>query len=260
MLRGATHVAGLGWLGALAVAATLCVSCGGSSKAAAKDAVANSDNGRSHGFSTDDQARCQWEGRADREVSETTAAGAYQPNIRRVYQIIGEGTDRRKVLACREVDTNLDGVKDVMRTFNDKGEAMREEADTDYDGRVDSWATFSNGRVAKQELDTNQDGKADTWKFYLNGKLSRIQRDTNHDGKPDVWEIYVRGRLERAGVDIDFDGRVDRWDRDEMARVSSQTKKTEDKGDAAKDAPKGADDEGGAGDDAEKDSETKTNE
>jgi hypothetical protein len=40
---------------------------------------------------------------------------------------VGEGNDRRRVLVCREVDTNLDGVKDVIRTFNEKGEAVREE-------------------------------------------------------------------------------------------------------------------------------------
>lgn len=201
------------------------VACG-SSKKSAKDA-SEVDGDRSHGFSSDDKARCEWDGRADREVSEATASGAFQPNIRRVYQIVGEGADRRKVLICREVDTNLDGVKDVMRTFNDKGETLREEADTSYDGKVDSWISFANGRIVKHEVDRNGDGKPDRWKFYMNGKLSRIQRDTNFDGKPDVWEIYVRGQLDRVGVDVDFDGRVDRWDRDELARVASETKKEE---------------------------------
>jgi len=212
----------------IVLAATVLPACGGSKKAPVKDAVAASDEGRSHGFSTDDKARCEFEGRTDREVSEATAAGAFQPNIRRVYQVIGEGMDRRKVLVCREVDTNLDGVKDVMRVFNDKGESIREEADTDYDGRVDSWIVFANGRISKHEQDTNADGKPDRWKYYLEGKLRRIQRDTNHDTEPDVWEIYVRGRLERVGVDVDHDGRVDRWDRDELARLSNRTKKDED--------------------------------
>lgn len=222
-------------LGTLAVLSILAAACGGS-KTSAKD-PSEVDGDRSHGFSSDDRARCDWEGRADREVSEATASGAFQPNIRRVYQTVGEGADRRKILICREVDTNLDGVKDVMRTFNDKGEAMREEADTNYDGKVDSWISFANGRIVKHELDRNGDGKPDQWKFYMNGKLSRIQRDTNFDGKPDVWEIYVRGQLDRVGVDVDFDGRVDRWDRDEMARVASETKKeataNEDRGDEA---------------------------
>jgi hypothetical protein len=194
---------------AVGVLALASWSCGGAQHKTA--AQQNHEEGRSKGFSVDDKSKCTYQGRADREVSETTAVGALQPNI----------------LICREVDTNLDGIKDVMRTFNDKGEPMREEADTDYDGNVDSWIIFSNGRVAKQELDTNHDGKPDVWKFYLDGKLSRVQRDTNHDGKPDVWEIYGKGHLERIGVDVDFDGRVDRWDRDEAARLADEAKEAD---------------------------------
>ncbi len=191
------------------------------------------DGDRSQGFSKDDKARCEFEGRRDREAVEATVSGGVRPNIRRVYQLVGEGEDSRRVLICREVDTNLDSIKDVMRTFNDKGEAMREEADTNYDGNVDSWITFSHGRIVKHELDRNGDGKPDQWKYYVQGKLSRIQRDGNFDGKADVWEIYVRGQLDRVGIDVDFDGRVDRWDRDEIGRLASETKKD----DSAKDAP-----------------------
>jgi hypothetical protein len=223
----------------------LSVGCGGSKSEPKAAAVA--DDGRSRGFSKNDKARCEWEGRGDREVSEATAAGAFQPNIRRVYQIIGTGTDRRKVLICREVDTNLDGIKDVLRTFNDHGESLREEADTDFNGTVDSWITFNNGRIVKHELDSNGDGRPDRWKFYLQAKLSRIQRDTNFDGKPDVWEIYVRGNLERVGVDVDFDGRVDRWDRDESSRVAQTTKESEDKTEKSTDADAGASAKGEGG-------------
>lgn len=182
------------------------------------------ENRRSEGFSVDDQSRCDWQGREDREVNETTAVGAFQPNVRRVYQLVGQGYDRKRVLICREVDTNLDGIKDVVRLYTEKGELQREEADTNYDGRVDSWMSFANGHVVKHELDRNGDGMSDVWKFYNAGKLSRVQRDTNYDGKPDVWEIYVQGKLDRIGVDLDFDGRVDRWDRDEQSRLVAETK------------------------------------
>jgi hypothetical protein len=181
--------------------------------------------------SPDEQARCEYKGREDREVSETAGPGALLPNVRRVFQIVGQGEDRRRVLVCREVDTNLDGVKDVVRTFNDKGEALHEEADANYDGKVDTWVTFVAGRMSQEAIDNDGDGQPDTWKYYSaldsSGRepdptapvrLSRIQRDTNRDGKPDVWEFYDRGRLERMGVDIDFDGKVDRWDHDEVVR------------------------------------------
>ena len=169
------------------------------------------------GVAADDASRCDYKGRAYREVQEVRGPGAPQPNIRRVFSIVGEGEDRKKILLCREVDTNLDGAKDVMRTYTDKGEPLNELADTNFDGKVDTWITFSRGRIAKVQLDKSGRGQPEEVKFYVAGKLARAQRDTNKDGKPDQWEIYDEGRLQRLGVDLDFDGRVDRWDRDEIA-------------------------------------------
>ncbi|HVY49745.1 MAG TPA: hypothetical protein VHB21_27815 [Minicystis sp.] len=168
--------------------------------------------------SINDGSRCEWKGRADREASEVAGPGSVQPNVRRVYQIVGTGDDRHKVLVCREIDTNFDGVKDVFRTYNDKGEPLHEEADANYDGKIDTWITFAKGRLAEVRMDHNGDGNPDEWKYYSAGKLSRIKRDTNFDGKPDVWEMYRDDHLERMGVDVDGDEHVDRWDHDTDAK------------------------------------------
>jgi hypothetical protein len=166
----------------------------------------------------DDHSMCDWKNKPDREASETAGPGSVTPNVRRVYQIVGVGDDRHKVLICREIDTNFDGVKDVVRRYNDKGESISEEADSNYDGRIDTWITFIKGRLAEVRLDINYDGNPDEWKYYSGGKLSRVTRDTNRDGKPDVWEIYREGKLERMGVDVDGDEHVDRWDHDNELR------------------------------------------
>ena len=172
----------------------------------------------------DDHSRCEYKGRLDREVVESVGTGAIHPTIRRVYRSTGEGQERRRILACREVDTNLDGVKDIYRYYDDKGEKVREEADADYDGNVDTWIRFSKGRVAQVEVDANSDGIMEEIRYYLRGKLSRVQRDTNADGRPDVWEIYASGHLDRIGQDFDFDGRVDRWNRDEVEQREQELK------------------------------------
>jgi DNA-binding transcriptional MerR regulator len=164
-----------------------------------------------------DGARCEFRGRVDREVSESVGTGALQPSIRRVYRVVGEAEQRRRILVCREVDTNLDGTKDLVRRYNDQGEAVEEQADSNYDGKLDTWIRFSKGRIAQVDIDSNRDDSPDETRYYVHGKLSRVQRDTNHDGKPDIWEIYAAGHLERMGVDVDHDGRVDRWNRDEVA-------------------------------------------
>jgi hypothetical protein len=183
----------------------------------------------------DDHSMCEWKGKPDREASEVAGPGSIQPNVRRVYQIVGSNEDRHKVLICREIDTNFDGIKDVVRHYNDKGESVAEEADANYDGRIDTWITFVRGRLAEVKLDTNFDGKPDQWKYYSNGKLMRVVRDTNFDGKPDVWEIYRDGKLERMGVDVDGDEHVDRWDHDtEMRRRFEEAERKKDEEEAAK--------------------------
>jgi hypothetical protein len=189
----------------------------------------------------DDQSRCDFKGRNDREVIESSGPGAKLPNVRRVFGILGEGEDRRKVLFCREIDTNLDGSKDVVRSYNDKGDAVGEQADANYDGRVDTWLKFAAGRISKVEIDRNYDGKVDETRFYVKGKVSRIQRDRNYDGKPDIWEVYSEGVLERMGVDLDFDGHVDRWDRDEVARRVAEEKEREEDEKAAAEKKKAED-------------------
>ena len=213
-------------------AAMLTAACGGSSQSTSAKGPGQAVAGGN------DQSRCDYKGRSDREVVESNGPGATLPNVRRVFGILGEGEDRRRVLFCREIDTNLDGVKDVVRRYNEKGDAVDEQADSDYDGKIDTWIRFSGGRISKEERDRNRDGRADETRYYVKGKLSRVQRDTNFDSKPDVWEVYGDGQLERMGTDIDFDGHVDRWDRDEVAhRVAEEKERQEEeKAEAAKKA------------------------
>jgi hypothetical protein len=207
-----------GWLAASSVVvacALAFVACGGAEGPPAQSAQQK--DIRLTGVSADDQSRCDYKGRADREASEVSGPGSVSQNIRRVFALLGEGEERRRVLICREVDTNLDGVKDVVRTYNERGEALNEIADTNFDGKIDHWLTFSRGKIVKIETDATRNGKPDKTKVYMNGKLSRVQIDQNDDGKTDVWEIYDEGKLQRRGIDLDRDGRVDRWDRDEIA-------------------------------------------
>lgn len=218
---------GIAWLGVVSVSL---LACGGGAKSQNQPKMSDK---QVSGVAADDASRCDYKGRADREVNEVRGPGAQHPNIRRVFAIVGEGEDRKKILLCREVDTNLDGAKDVMRTYTDKGEPLNELADTNFDGKVDTWITFARGRIAKVQLDKSGRGQPEEVKFYVGGKLARAQRDTNKDGKPDQWEIYDEGRLQRLGVDLDFDGRVDRWDRDEIALRDIEAKEKADEKRAA---------------------------
>jgi hypothetical protein len=199
-------------------------------------AVSEKKDTRPTGITKDDQSRCDYKSRGDRDVSESAGTGSLTPNIRRVYALVGEGEEAKRILVCREVDTNFDGIKDVVRTYNDRGEALNEVADSNFDGKIDTWITFARGRVGKVEVDTTGNGKPDEARFYSGGKLSRVQLDTNDDGQPDIWEIYDEGKLQRRGVDLDHDGRVDRWDRDEIALRELAERERREEAEAAKKA------------------------
>jgi hypothetical protein len=199
---------------ALALACAL-PACGGGATAAQGPAAPGGSRDPNK-WPADDKSLCDWKNKPELEAAETAGNGAPKPNVRRVYKVIGDRDARRRTLVCREVDTNLDGLKDVVRTYNEKGEPVHEAADTNYDGKLDVWISFVGGRLAEVQVDSNNDGRPDQWKYYNDGRLARIKRDRNFDGRPDVWEVYTRGKLERVGVDETFDGHVDRWDRDQQ--------------------------------------------
>lgn len=216
--------------GTLLATFALLVACGGGTPPPKESATAPGGTKDQAKWPDDDKSMCDWRNKPELEVSETVGPGAVRPNIRRVYKTFGDAESRHKSLVCREVDTNLDGIKDIVRHFNAKGEAAKEEADTNYDGKLDVWVSFDQGRLVEEDVDTNFDGKVDIWKAYSNGQLTKIKRDRNFDGRADVWEIYVKGRLERMGVDETGDQHVDRWDRDDQLRLAREAEEERLKG------------------------------
>jgi hypothetical protein len=165
-----------------------------------------------------DNARC--DGNAQlHEVSEYDTSGDEQPDVRKVFLRVGEGTLARLVLICRESDLNGDGNKDVVRTYSEEGRPLREEADRNFDGRMDELTIFQDGQILRQDFDSSNDGKIDTKIFFDKGKPLRSERDLTGRSsverwQPDRWEYFEDGRVVRMGTDLDGDGKVDRWDRD----------------------------------------------
>lgn len=207
------------------------------------------EKGKIPGFSGEangvDDPRCEVDGRADRARVVSQALAAEHGSIQRVFATGANKEDGKRVVRCREVDTNLDGIKDLVRTYTDAGEPLTELADTDYDGEVDTWVTFARGVVAHLEIDRSADGKPDEYKFYSQGVLAKVQRDSDFDGKLDIWEVYDRGRLHRVGSDTNGDENVDHWYRaqesvDPVAE-SAPSESTSAEG-SARDEPSSSDD------------------
>ncbi|MEI8259146.1 MAG: hypothetical protein WCJ30_26050 [Deltaproteobacteria bacterium] len=120
-----------------------------------------------------------------RNASEYDTNGDGVTDVRKVYQMVGEGADVRSVLVCREVDLNHDGIKDMFRFYNEEGRTLREEEDRDFDGRIDVISFFENGEVVRREMDTNADGQVDMRLFYRDHHPYRAEREmgAEHDAE-----------------------------------------------------------------------------
>jgi hypothetical protein len=168
----------------------------------------------------DDRGRCPKPEADPRklEVSDYDTNGDDRPDVRKVFLVFDVGRDRRTVLICREADLNGDGIKDLVRFYDDEGNVVREEGDRNFDGRVDVTTHFDAGEVVSKELDDNFDGRVEAKVFFEGGRIVRVERDlTGRDPKvfrTDRWEYIEEGRIVRIGTDLDGDGKVDRWDRD----------------------------------------------
>ncbi len=203
--------------------------CGGSSSQKATSAAGSTTAAkvsRAAALPTDakgGEGHCAATGDPRYEVSEYDTSGDDLPDVRKVFLRIGEGALARLVLVCRESDLNADGRKDIVRYYNDEGSPLREEADRNFDGKMDEITFFQNGQIVRQEFDTQGDGKVDAKIFFDAGKPLRAERDlkarsTAERWQPDRWEYYEDGRVVRMGTDLDGDGKVDRWDRDSTLR------------------------------------------
>jgi hypothetical protein len=110
-------------------------------------------------------------------------------------------------------DTNQDGIPDVWIYYNPikPGEIVRQEEDTNGDGRVDTWSTFKEEKLVRREVDTKGNGRPDTIYYYEDGKISREERDENGDGRSSFRAVYQNGRLAKVEKDLDRDGKIDLW-------------------------------------------------
>ncbi len=202
----------------LTITLTLAAAGCGGAQDEAQDTTARSQAMSGSDLPEDDQGRCDTDA-PDREVSEYDTSGDDHPDVRRVFRRVGDPPLVRLILACREADLNGDGIKDVVRYYNDEGRPLREEADRNFDGTMDVITFFQEGRIIRQEQDSNGDGRVDTKIYYERGAMVRTERDlagrsTAARWQPDRWEYFESGRMVRMGTDVDGDGNVDRWDRD----------------------------------------------
>ncbi|MCP5060597.1 MAG: hypothetical protein GY937_28205 [bacterium] len=107
-------------------------------------------------------------------------------------------------------DEDGDSAPDRTVYFDRDGSQQSVEEDTNLDGRLDSWAEYRKGEMARQRRDTDFDGFLDTWIFYREGEIAREEQDLNGDGFRNRMAFYESGKVVREREDLNGDGRIDR--------------------------------------------------
>lgn len=118
-------------------------------------------------------------------------------------------------------DRDKDGKPDAW-LFMDGTRATRAELDENHDGSVDRWEHYGaavtptggeappRGEMVKAEQATRFDGKVSRWEAYEAGQLARVEEDTTGDGRVDKWETWKDGSLVEVALDTKGTGKADR--------------------------------------------------
>jgi hypothetical protein len=89
------------------------------------------------------------------------------------------------------LDRNGDGVVDYAVMVNERGHKRREAIDFNRDGLMDDFYFYENDVLQRQEIDTNYDQRIDTWVYLRRGVYIEMwERDRDFDGVIDERERY----------------------------------------------------------------------
>jgi hypothetical protein len=109
------------------------------------------------------------------------------------------------------LDADLDGVPEQIRFFDPDSELLlRLEQDSNFDGSLDIWNTYSEGKLTARVRDTNSDGNPDVWERYEDERMTHRSIDRDHDGIADAFYLYGGEILVEERHDANNDGTVDR--------------------------------------------------
>jgi hypothetical protein len=98
------------------------------------------------------------------------------------------------------IDTNADGLPDVVKTYKDNA-VVQIESDRNFDGRVDLVQEYSHGVLIREIHDDDFDGKPEKIEEFRHGKLAIVERDPSERGSIDIVEYYDdSGKLIRREV------------------------------------------------------------
>lgn len=110
-------------------------------------------------------------------------------------------------------DLNGDGVPDLWIYYNPQNpaEIVRQEEATKYDGTVNAWSYFKDGKLVRRDVDSQGQGRPDSVFYYDGDKIAREERDESGRGLISYRAIYRNGRLAQIEKDTRGEGKIDFW-------------------------------------------------
>jgi hypothetical protein len=126
--------------------------------------------------------------------------------------VAGSWDNHETIKVTRGVlDADRDGVPEQIRFFDpDSMLLLRLEQDSNFDGNLDIWNTYTDGELTARVRDTSGDGNADVWERYEDDRMTHRTIDRDHDGIADAFYIYGGDILVEERHDANNDGIVDR--------------------------------------------------
>ncbi len=83
-----------------------------------------------------------------------------------------------------EIDRNGDGLIDYRVYYDAKGKVAREELDSNFGGKMDTFYYYKDGVLQRVELDTHSSGKIDLIVYLLDGTYVQRYERLDENGKP----------------------------------------------------------------------------
>ena len=112
----------------------------------------------------------------------------------------------------RRTNFEIRGKEGVAKYDPETGRLKRIDADTNKNGRIETFSYWDATRIIRIEIDRDEDGKIDRWEHYDGtSKLRRVGSSSNDDQVEDTWAYPdANGLLTKVESDHDRDGHIER--------------------------------------------------
>ncbi len=96
------------------------------------------------------------------------------------------GAENEDVERVARIDTNGDGAVDMLVAYDAEEKKVWEALDYNRDGELDDFYYYAAGVLIRQEVDSNYDGKIDLWCSISEGiYVESYMQDVDFDGQVD---------------------------------------------------------------------------